>query len=185
MQPQDRRHSVRIDPELKALRRGRAVAEPPAEAPPPLPVPAVEEDSPSCSAPKAEAAVLAVAAPVPAAPPLPGGRTVRLRRDGQRPLGFRGLELLCCTPPGTGDPADRLVLYLAEDGRVAAQIVRRCGSSRSRPEAFWADWIDGAADLGALLAQSGPADDLPEQGLAPARSPAPAPVPAGARGHLT
>ncbi len=170
MQPQDRRYSIRIDPELRALRRSRKAAPP---APPPEVPPAAEPVPDPVPAPEAGPAA-ALPSPEPA---FPRGSTVRLRRDGRRPLGFRGLELLSCAPPGPGGPGDRVALYLAEDGRVAAQLVRTSGPCRARPAVFRADWIGGSADLGAMLALSGPQDVLSERGLCPppsddARAPA-------------
>lgn len=141
--------SVRIHPELRRLRAGQE-AEPPAPAP-------VAQHSDSCEH-----------APEALPPKAPAPMAVRLRRDGRRPLCFDGLPVVslplgALAPGGAGlgnDAADgRLSLYLAADGRIAAQVhgaVTEDDAALPRPR-FCADWVADPADLLALIQAAGQA----------------------------
>lgn len=147
------RFSIRISPELRRL-RGKA-------SPPEHPLPEAEPEPELEAAPEP---VLVQPAPEPERPPeapgRPRGALQRLRRDGARPLCFEGLPILSMAlgPARVAlagkDSAGQLALYLASDGRIAAQIRGRSEKFPARP-VFRAEWISDPAELSQMLRSSG------------------------------
>jgi hypothetical protein len=143
--------TVRIDPSLRTLfrqwRQGGAARAP--DAAPPAMAPAR-----------------------PAAIRPPGCAPVRLRRDGHRPLAFRGLKLASRSVEGALPGfVQKLGLWLTEDGAVALEVALTGpagGWPRSRHEAAIVTAPDGLADF---LARVDPAAGLPDPTLETAALP--------------
>lgn len=147
--------TVRISPALRRLRRG-------VDAPAP-----VDRSDDSACVPTQRRAECGRLAPPPACVPL------RLRRDGRRPVVFRGVPLALFAEDPTDVPAEAarlgagpqaVALFLADDGRVFGQTrLEVSGEGVARP-IYAAAEIAARGDLDRLLDDHRPERALPSDG---------------------
>ena len=102
------------------------------------------------------------------APSAPPFAPVRLRRDGARPLTFRGAPLLRRDQPaGRGGMRFHFALYLAEDGGVVANAAARPENPDAAAEVHLARRLTEADGLDGLLDAFEPERALPVPAAAP------------------
>lgn len=117
----------------------------------------------------AAAAVQTAEERAPQPPAQPTAQTIRLRRDGARPLRFDGAQVLRRdAPAGGGGMRFSLALYVARTGELVASAIARPDDDALAGEVHAAAMLEDAAAFDRLLEGFAPENAVPEPSAAPA-----------------